>query len=143
MLMPYKCPEKARQAQRRYFKKHYEANKERFAHKALRRRERIREYIASKKTGPCKDCGGRFHWVAMDFDHVRGDKLFEIGEATRVGISEGKIDAEIEKCDLVCSNCHRIRTYNRWQYRGETGSDGPFEGPDVGSNPTTPAKLLG
>lgn len=40
-------------------------------------------------------------------DYVKGKKIVEVGRAR----SEKAILREIKKCDLVCSNCHRIRTY--------------------------------
>jgi hypothetical protein len=46
----------------------------------------------------------------MDFDHVRGEKLFGIGP----GVASHGLKAlatEIAKCDLVCANCHRRRHY--------------------------------
>lgn len=48
----------------------------------------------------------------MDFDHV-GDKAFNI--ATAIDKRWSEIQAEIKKCDVVCANCHRIRTYTRLQ----------------------------
>jgi hypothetical protein len=49
----------------------------------------------------------------MDFDHVRGEKLFEIGQAPSKGASLATLLAEIAKCEVVCSNCHRQRTHDR------------------------------
>lgn len=68
-------------------------------------------FLAALKDGPCADCGGRFPRVAMDFDHVRGEKLFEIGNGIRY--KAAAVLAEIEKCEVVCSNCHRVRTEER------------------------------
>ena len=62
------------------------------------------------KDGPCTDCGGRFPPECMDWDHLR-DKKFDLANAnTR---SPASILAEIAKCELVCANCHRIRTKGR------------------------------
>ena len=69
------------------------------------------------KTGkPCTDCGGTFHIAAMEWDHVpeRGPKLFNIGAGD---YSLAKTLTEIAKCDLVCANCHRVRTWDR--HRGQ------------------------
>lgn len=44
----------------------------------------------------------------MTWDHVRGEKRFTIGEGI-CGRSEAEILREIEKCELVCVNCHRRR----------------------------------
>jgi hypothetical protein len=48
----------------------------------------------------------------MDFDHVRGDKAFKVSEAVQLppGIGLENVRAEIAKCDVLCANCHRIRT---------------------------------
>lgn len=57
----------------------------------------------------CADCGYRGHPAALEFDHVTGQKSFTI--ATRRDLL--KIFDEIQKCEVVCSNCHRIRTFER------------------------------
>jgi hypothetical protein len=62
----------------------------------------------------CADCGYRENAVALQFDHVRGQKTFDIAHA--VGVGWARIMAEIEKCDVVCANCHAIRTYERGHY---------------------------
>lgn len=54
------------------------------------------------------DCGGRFPPECMDFDH-RSDKRINMGNL-KVRDPE-KIQQEAMKCDVVCSNCHRIRTW--------------------------------
>jgi hypothetical protein len=60
----------------------------------------------------CVDCGYKGHPVALDFDHRPGTvKLSSV--AALVTCSWDSIIAEIKKCDVVCANCHRIRTYER------------------------------
>jgi hypothetical protein len=73
-------------------------------------------WLADEKSQPCTDCGQCFNPVAMQFDHVpaRGVKLFMIGQTacgSRRTLAELK--AERAKCDLVCANCHAIRTSER------------------------------
>jgi len=58
------------------------------------------------------DCGRTFPAFVMDFDH-RDGKQFEIGTGQARGYGIKTLVAEIAKCDLVCSNCHRIRTFAR------------------------------
>ena len=71
-----------------------------------------REWLNGLKSGPCTDCGGTFPSCAMTWDHLPGSiKLFEIGP--NWSYSKQRILAEIDKCELVCANCHAIRTYNR------------------------------
>jgi hypothetical protein len=68
---------------------------------------------AIKEATPCTDCGGLFEACCMDFDHRGTDKHEEVG----VLVSRTKpwqvIEAEIAKCDIVCANCHRIRTRDK------------------------------
>lgn len=61
----------------------------------------------------CTDCGYREHPAALEFDHLPGtNKLFNVME--KVGsYSLDKIWAEIAKCEVVCANCHAIRTATR------------------------------
>lgn len=98
---------------RAYCQSHYQKNKAEYLAKNERRRKRIYEtVIVVVKSEPCADCGNHYPPECMDFDHVRGKKLFNIGTSyTRYSME--KLLAEIEKCDIVCANCHRIRTKNR------------------------------
>lgn len=74
--------------------------------------QRNRAAVAALKGLPCMDCGGTFPSECMDFDHRPGEaKLFTISE--QITKSMAALRAEIAKCDLVCSNCHRIRTRQR------------------------------
>ena len=85
--------------------------KQREAARKARARSKGRKLIRQAKEAPCTDCGQEFHPEAMDFDHVRGDKWKNISKIDRA--SEKKIREELAKCDLVCANCHRIRTATR------------------------------
>lgn len=64
----------------------------------------------------CADCGWSRWARGLDWDHVRGVKV------TTVAILIGKIApwsevlAEMAKCEVVCANCHRLRTLGRKQY---------------------------
>lgn len=62
-----------------------------------------------KEENACEDCHQFFHFSAMDFDHLSG-KEFGIAIAPK---NVGTIMIELQKCELVCSNCHRIRTHKR------------------------------
>ena len=64
------------------------------------------------------DCGGSFSAVCMDYDHRDAQtKTGTIGRLILDG-SRKKLAEEIEKCDLVCANCHRIRTQARHAAKG-------------------------
>lgn len=71
-----------------------------------------RAWLDVLKAKPCMDCKQTFPTECMDFDHVRGKKLTPINTQT-ANKSKGPLLEEIKKCDLVCSNCHRIRTRTR------------------------------
>ena len=70
------------------------------------------EYIRELKRRPCLDCGGTFPPECMDFDHVTGIKSFNISANVHAH-GKQKILDEIAKCEIICANCHRIRTVQR------------------------------
>ncbi len=67
-----------------------------------------------KEKTPCKDCGKNYPFYVMHFDHLR-DKKFNIG--SKNSISFNKLLNEINKCEIVCANCHAERTYKRKKTR--------------------------
>ena len=62
-----------------------------------------------KSTTPCTDCGERYPYWVMDFDHL-SDKEFGLAKVWGKTKSLDRIKTEIEKCEIVCANCHRDRT---------------------------------
>lgn len=66
--------------------------------------------VQAIKSGACTDCGGTFHPEAMQFDHV-GEKFAAVSSMLTYGID--RILAEVAKCELVCANCHAVRTHKR------------------------------
>lgn len=80
-----------------------------FGKSAAARKQWLQEYKLEKG---CTDCGYNKHSAALDFDHLPGTVK---KEAIRSGASFGWVALleEIMKCEVVCSNCHRIRTYER------------------------------
>ena len=72
---------------------------------------RNRAAIDILKAKPCLDCGVKYPSCVMEFDHVRGTKSATVGRMMSRDQGLKAIMAEIAKCDLVCANCHRIRTY--------------------------------
>jgi hypothetical protein len=70
-------------------------------------------YSSLKQGKSCADCGGVFPPVAMQWDHLPGQpKAGELANLIRKH-NKSRILAEIEKCELVCSNCHAVRTLGR------------------------------
>lgn len=93
--------------------------------RALRLRQRVDwekanyAWLRSLKDGqPCTDCGSVFHPAAMEWDHLPGQtKAMDVSNMVR-RFSKESILKEIAKCELVCANCHAVRTYKR-AHRGE------------------------
>lgn len=71
-----------------------------------------RGLIREAKSVPCSDCGIQYPYYVMEFDHVRGEKKFNIG-ALGVNSKTSVLMEEIQKCDVVCCNCHAERSYQR------------------------------
>lgn len=95
-----------RASKRRYYLEH---KKDYFRRNKLKR-ERMRQWLKEQKDRPCMDCGKKYHPYVMDFDHRdRADQEYQPHQLIK-RMSWSRMKAEIAKCDVVCSNCHRIRT---------------------------------
>jgi len=70
------------------------------------RRKKLRETAIKYKGGKCAICGYKKCIQALDFHHLSGNKDFGISEKGMTKSWE-KIKKEIDKCILVCANCHR------------------------------------
>lgn len=82
-------------------------------------RQALVDYLEEVKSNPCVDCGGTFPTECMDLDHVRGVKVASVSKLVGLCKSLNEVQQEIEKCDLVCANCHRIRTRRRYRDQWE------------------------
>lgn len=69
----------------------------------------LKDYLINH---PCVDCG-ETDLVVLDFDHVRGIKIRDVTDMAWRGYSIAKLTAEIEKCEVRCSNDHRRATARR------------------------------
>lgn len=107
--MPANNPE----YQKEYKQKHYAANKQKYIDQAAARKKLLKEEINALKSVPCMDCGIQYPPYVMDFDHRPGEE--KVGAIAKMvnNVQRAKIFVEIEKCDVVCSNCHRERTNSR------------------------------
>jgi hypothetical protein len=77
--------------------------------------ESRRRWLDSLKDRPCKKCDGKFPPHVMDWHHRdRTTKRFTLGRGS-FRHSREILLIEIEKCDLLCSNCHRIVEYEKSQ----------------------------
>ena len=72
-----------------------------------------RKFLNVCKGVPCMDCGISYPPYVMDFDHRDPTvKSFGLGPSPLSKTLE-EIKLEVAKCDVVCANCHRIRSYER------------------------------
>lgn len=79
------------------------------------RHRRLREWVDSFKDRPCADCGIKYPPWVMDFDHRdESEKKFAISKTNHR--AKSVLEAEINKCDVVCANCHRHRTHIKDSY---------------------------
>jgi hypothetical protein len=93
-------------------RRHYRNNKRQYLDRNYRTLARHRELMRQAKSRPCADCGVQYPYYVMDFDHRDGaTKSFMLSDITRA--SSKSLWREIEKCDVVCANCHRERTQRR------------------------------
>ena len=73
-----------------------------------------RRWMADIKTGvPCVDCGETFPIYVMHWDHLpQYEKTSDISDMVNARTREAVLE-ELKKCELVCANCHVMRTVNR------------------------------
>lgn len=115
--MPYKDKEFAKAKQREYARDHYLKNineiKARTANRNKRIRKVNRDYIVNiKESTPCMDCNKKYPSYVMHFDHIY-EKNGAIANLSRSSVSLKRLQQEIDQCEIVCANCHAIRTFER------------------------------
>lgn len=117
--MPYKDPKLAKEYHAKYMKEvWYPKNKAKHIAYVQKNKLLVKEFIDTyKRERSCVDCGfsGKEFPYVLDFDHLhKGSvKKFNIGSWSRSVLSVVAITKEIKKCELVCANCHRIRTFSK------------------------------
>lgn len=100
-----------------YQTKYRETNREKTRKAVLKCVTRHRKHTTSalsayKVARGCVDCGYNAHSEALDFDHLPGKGKRLCISAMR-SLSMSIILSEVEKCEIVCANCHRVRTAAR------------------------------
>lgn len=79
----------------------------------LRNQQYIWDYL---KNNSCLDCGEK-NPIVLEFDHREGEnKIIEVTTAARDGWSLKNLQKEIDKCDVRCANCHRIKTFHQFNW---------------------------
>jgi len=96
-------------------KEYYKNNKNKHKEETLKRSRNTRKenrklYFNILKKSFCIDCGEDNH-VVLEHDHKDGvEKYKNISELVGNGTSWKTIEKEMDKCEIRCANCHRIRT---------------------------------
>ena len=69
----------------------------------------------SKEGKACTDCGVVYPHYVLEYDHLpdSGKKECHPAEIPKKGWGIKRIQEELAKCEIVCANCHRERTYSR------------------------------
>ena len=98
--------------QRPYNVAYYAANREEEIKRVRVRQALTLGFLRDLRRRPCQDCGGTFAPWVMDFDHREpSEKSFNVTSSRAMLMSRSRLMVEIEKCDIVCANCHAVRTY--------------------------------
>lgn len=98
-------------------------NKEDAATWQRTRRKKHRQLLARfKQTKGCATCGYKSHPIALQFDHIEpaSKSVNRSGSAIDPIWSKHRIKQELAKCQVLCANCHAIRTYEERHYYNET-----------------------
>lgn len=95
-------------ANQRWHYRHTEENSQ----QSLDRRQRLRAWLHIHKASlGCRQCG-EADAACLEFHHVRGEKEMAVGQMVSHGYSAADIHAELEKCEVLCANCHRREHYS-------------------------------
>ena len=104
---------KNRKRQKSYLHSHYIANKDAYYNRSRTRFITLRNFLREvKEKNPCNDCGEFFPYFVMEFDHTSSNKIATISNLMKC---RGLVAVlrEIQKCDIVCGNCHSYRGEHR------------------------------
>lgn len=104
--MPYKDVER----QREYLKSHYLQNKQKYVGAIYSRRDRNSQLILEYKQGKTCEVCGNDNPVLFDFHHLEGKELEITNAVHDWGIK--RIKRELDKCQILCANCHRKKHYS-------------------------------
>ena len=106
------CRDCFAEANARNYRKNHEREKARLVRQVAEKRAGIQQQLIEYLSGhPCVDCG-EIDIVVLEFDHVR-EKLANVSTLANGGRSWARILSEIERCEVRCANCHRLKTLER------------------------------
>lgn len=117
-----------RPSQRPYNVAYYQRNREIELERVRVRQAGMVELLRDVRRVPCADCGGQFKPYQMDFDHRDpSTKSFNVMAGRAMLMSTTRVLAEVAKCDIVCVNCHRLRTREAERRRVRRRITGPVQ----------------
>ncbi len=91
---------------------YYARNRDAEIERVTRRQQATLAWLRELRSVLCMDCGGTFPPYVMDFDHRDPKtKPFSLAAGKSLLKNRAVLEAEVAKCDIVCANCHRIRTH--------------------------------
>ena len=91
---------------------YYAQNREREIRRVRVRQDATLRLLRDLRRVPCGDCGGTFEPHQMDFDHRESSsKSFHVTSGRAMLMSRDRLNTEVQKCDIVCANCHNVRTW--------------------------------
>lgn len=107
-----KLQSNCRECQKVMKDRHYQNNKDVYYKRNRKRKEERREWMSQlKKKLSCEECGEN-HPAVLDFHHNNPNEKDREISAMSVSHKKEKILEEIDKCMVLCSNCHRKLHYN-------------------------------
>lgn len=105
------CAPSVLEARRDYARRHYRLHRAKHVTQAVARNKRNRKALADwineyKGSRGCSRCPER-DYVCLDFHHSAGEKDLNVSAALRKCWTIARVTREIEKCEILCANCHR------------------------------------
>lgn|SRR3990167_8159070 len=102
-----------------YYIQHYEKNQESYRKRAIKFRTKVKDEYRNNlqkflEDKFCVDCG-ETDKVVFELDHIDPKlKSFSISQAVRLGHRWDKVLEELQKCQVLCANCHKRRTAKQY-----------------------------
>lgn len=111
------CKYCVRKHQSSWYKKHQKEQRSRVAKNSKESKNRNQRYIYDYLLShPCITCG-ESDIIVLEFDHlVAEEKDGSVSRMAAGGFSLKKIKEEIQKCQVLCANCHRRKTAKQFSW---------------------------
>ena len=78
-----------------------------------------KKLLLAKKASGCEECGYNKHPAALQLDHIEPDSKMvsatgrRVSPGSMISYSQAKFQAELDKCRVLCANCHAIHTVHQ------------------------------